>query len=347
MNLTPYLIRGLATGGQFALVAIGYTMVYGILKLINFAHGDLFMLSGIMMIYLAASFPTMPMWVTILIMIALTVFVGFAIEKCAYSPLRTAPRMSVMISAIGVSYLLQNLVCYVTGGLAKQFPDIPLISQSVRVFGVKDKLAVFISPLVAVVLMVVLVLIINHTKFGMSMRAVSKDFETAQLTIVPRGQAGGMTIFLPEEDRSYRSKAYMTQQIVSLLGGRAAEELILGDISTGASSDIQRATAIARKMVGTYGMSEKLGNVAFDAGTDEVFIGKSMGHTRPYSEKTAAEMDEEIRAIIDSAYDQCRRILTANREQLVAVAEYLLVHETMDAETFESYFAGEKTSEEH
>ena len=167
-----------------------------------------------------------------------------------------------------------------------------------------------------------------------------------QITIVPRGQAGGMTIFLPEEDRSYRSKAYMTQQIVSLLGGRAAEELILGDISTGASSDIQRATAIARKMVGTYGMSEKLGNVAFDAGTDEVFIGKSMGHTRPYSEKTAAEMDEEIRAIIDSAYDQCRRILTANREQLVAVAEYLLVHETMDAETFESYFAGGQASEE-
>ena len=196
MNLTPYLIRGLATGGQFALVAIGYTMVYGILKLINFAHGDLFMLSGIMMIYLAASFPTMPMWVTILIMIALTVFVGFAIEKCAYSPLRTAPRMSVMISAIGVSYLLQNLVCYVTGGLAKQFPDIPLISQSVRVFGVKDKLAVFISPLAAVILMVVLVLIINHTKFGMSMRAVSKDFETAQLMGVKINRVISMTFII-------------------------------------------------------------------------------------------------------------------------------------------------------
>ena len=196
MNLTPYLIRGLATGGQFALVAIGYTMVYGILKLINFAHGDLFMLSGIMMIYLAASFPTMPMWVTILIMIALTEFVGFAIEKCAYSPLRTAPRMSVMISAIGVSYLLQNLVCYVTGGLAKQFPDIPLISQSVRVFGVKDKLAVFISPLVAVVLMVILVLIINHTKFGMSMRAVSKDFETAQLMGVKINRVISMTFII-------------------------------------------------------------------------------------------------------------------------------------------------------
>ena len=196
MNLPPYLIRGLATGGQFALVAIGYTMVYGILKLINFAHGDLFMLSGIMMIYLAAAFPTMPMWVTILLMIALTVFVGFAIEKCAYSPLRTAPRMSVMISAIGVSYLLQNLVCYITGGLAKQFPEIPLISQSVRVFGVKDKLAVFISPLVAVILMVVLVLIINHTKFGMSMRAVSKDFETAQLMGVKINRVISMTFII-------------------------------------------------------------------------------------------------------------------------------------------------------
>ena len=181
MNIVPYLIRGLATGGQFALVAVGYTMVYGILKLINFAHGDLFMVAGIMMIYLASSFPTMPLWVSMVIMIILTVFIGFLIEKCAYSPLRTAPRMSVMISAIGVSYLLQNLVCYVTGGLSKQFPDLPLISNSVKVFGVKDKLAVFISPVVALVLMGILVLIINHTKFGMSMRAVSRDFETAQL----------------------------------------------------------------------------------------------------------------------------------------------------------------------
>ena len=159
-----------------------------------------------------------------------------------------------------------------------------------------------------------------------------------QITIVPRGQSGGMTIFLPEEDRSYRSRSFMTEQIVSLLGGRAAEEMMLGDISTGASSDIQRATAIARKMVGTYGMSEKLGNVAFDAGTDEVFIGKSMGHTRPYSEQTAAEMDTEIRAIIDSAYDRCRTILAESKPQLEAVAAYLLEHETMDAETFEHCF---------
>ncbi len=166
-----------------------------------------------------------------------------------------------------------------------------------------------------------------------------------QITIVPRGQSGGMTIFLPEEDRSYRSKSFMTEQIVSLLGGRAAEEMMLGDISTGASSDIQRATAIARKMVGTYGMSEKLGSVAFDAGTDEVFIGKSMGHTRPYSEQTAAEIDTEIRAIIDSAYDRCRTILAESKPQLEAVAAYLLEHETMDAEVFESYFPP-KTPEE-
>ena len=166
-----------------------------------------------------------------------------------------------------------------------------------------------------------------------------------QITIVPRGQSGGMTIFLPEEDRSYRSKSFMTEQIVSLLGGRAAEEMMLGDISTGASSDIQRATAIARKMVGTYGMSEKLGNVAFDTGSDEVFIGKSMGHARPYSERTAAEMDTEIRAIIDAAYDRCRAILAESKPQLEAVAAYLLEHETMDAEVFESYFPP-KTPEE-
>ena len=181
MNIMPYLIRGLATGGQFALVAIGYTMVYGILKLINFAHGDLFMVSGMLLIYLMADFPTMPPLGAIIIMIALTVLIGFLIEKCAYSPLRSAPRMSVMISAIGVSYLLQNVVAYVTGGMSKQFPALPFLSDSFVLFGVKDKISVFLSPVVAIVLTVILVLIINHTKFGMSMRAVSRDFETSQL----------------------------------------------------------------------------------------------------------------------------------------------------------------------
>ena len=165
-----------------------------------------------------------------------------------------------------------------------------------------------------------------------------------QITIVPRGQAGGMTISLPDEDRSYLSREYMIQQIVSLLGGRAAEQLMLGDISTGASNDIQRATSLARRMVGTYGMSEKLGTVAFDTGSDEVFIGKSMGHTRPYSEKTAAEMDSEIRAIIDDAYQKAQDILKTYQRQLTDIAEYLLANETMTGEVFESFFT-EKTSD--
>ena len=163
-----------------------------------------------------------------------------------------------------------------------------------------------------------------------------------QITIVPRGQAGGMTISLPEEDRSYLSKRYMEDEIVALLGGRAAEELMLGDISTGASNDLQRATTIARKMVGTYGMSKRLGHVAFNAGSDEVFIGKSMGHTRPYSEKIAAEMDDEIQQILADAYARCTEILKREQEKLKTVANFLLEHETMTAEEFEAVFQAEK-----
>ena len=162
-----------------------------------------------------------------------------------------------------------------------------------------------------------------------------------QITIVPRGEAGGMTIYLPDEDRSYLSRSYMLDRIAGLLGGRAAEQLVLGDISTGASSDISRATQMARKMVGTYGMSDRMGNVAFDAGHDEVFIGKSMAQTRPYSEKTAAEMDGEIRRIMDDAYARCTAILEQYRPQLVEVAEYLLANETMTAEEFEKVFRTE------
>ena len=159
-----------------------------------------------------------------------------------------------------------------------------------------------------------------------------------QITIVPRGQAGGMTIYLPDEDRSYLSRSYLLDNIAGLLGGRAAEQLVLGDISTGASNDISRATQMARKMVGTYGMSDRMGNAAFDAGHDEVFIGKSMAQTRPYSEKTAAEMDGEIRRIMDDAYARCTAILEQYRPQLVEVAEYLLANETMTAEEFEKVF---------
>ena len=155
-----------------------------------------------------------------------------------------------------------------------------------------------------------------------------------QITIVPRGQAGGMTIYLPDEDRSYLSRSYLLDNIAGLLGGRAAEQLVLGDISTGASNDISRATQMARKMVGTYGMSDRMGNAAFDAGHDEVFIGKSMAQTRPYSEETAAEMDQEIRRIMDEAYGRCRKILEQYRPQLDQVAQFLLQHETMTAQEF-------------
>ena len=165
------------------------------------------------------------------------------------------------------------------------------------------------------------------------------DLDTVhQITIVPRGQAGGMTIYLPDEDRSYLSRSYLLDNIAGLLGGRAAEQLVLGDISTGASNDISRATQMARKMVGTYGMSDRMGNAAFDAGHDEVFIGKSMAQTRPYSEETAAEMDQEIRRIMDEAYGRCRKILEQYRPQLDQVAQFLLQHETMTAQEFEDVF---------
>ena len=170
------------------------------------------------------------------------------------------------------------------------------------------------------------------------MHALPGQDPVSQITIVPRGQAGGMTVSLPEEDRSYLSKHYMEDQIVGLLGGRVAEKLCLGDISTGASNDIQRATAIARKMVTVYGMSERLGTVSFDSGHDEVFIGRTMGHSRGYSEAVAAQIDEEVRALVDGAYSRCQEILTAQRDKLDAVAHYLLEHETMEREAFLTVF---------
>ena len=155
-----------------------------------------------------------------------------------------------------------------------------------------------------------------------------------QVTIVPRGQAGGMTISLPAEDKGYYSKRYMEEEIAALLGGRVAEELFLDDISTGASNDIQRATDMARRMVTVYGMSEKLGAVCFDSGHDEVFIGRSMAQAKSYSEEVAAQIDQEVKAIIDRGYERCREVLSAHREQMVRVADYLLEYETMSAEDF-------------
>ncbi len=172
------------------------------------------------------------------------------------------------------------------------------------------------------------------------MHALPGQDPVSQITIVPRGQAGGMTISLPEEDRSYLSKKYMEDEIVALLGGRVAEQLCLGDISTGASNDIQRATAIARKMVASYGMSEKLGTVSFESGHDEVFIGRTMSQGRSYSEAVAAQIDEEVRRVVDEAYRRCESLLAEHRKQLDGVAQYLLEHETMERDAFLSVVDG-------
>ena len=158
------------------------------------------------------------------------------------------------------------------------------------------------------------------------------------ISIIPRGMAGGMTISLPQEDRRFMSKLELQERIVSFLGGRVAEKLILDDISTGAGNDIQRATALARNMVTKYGMSDKLGPVNFAGDHEEVFLGRDYGHMRNYSESVAAIIDEEVKAIIDNAYTKCQEILNANMQVLHDVAAYLLKNETMDGETFAKYF---------
>ena len=159
-----------------------------------------------------------------------------------------------------------------------------------------------------------------------------------QITIIPRGGAGGMTISLPQEDRSYLSRRELEEHIAVCLGGRVAEQLVLGDISTGASSDIQKASSIARNMVTKYGMSEKLGTIAYTSESNEVFIGRTMAQSRSYSEEIAGLIDEEVKSIVDAAYQRCEDILSRHRSQLELTAQYLLAHEVMSGETFQKVF---------
>ena len=166
-----------------------------------------------------------------------------------------------------------------------------------------------------------------------------------QITIIPRGPAGGMTISLPQEDRAYQSKAELEEHIAVCLGGRVAEQLVLGDISTGASSDIQKASSIARAMVTKYGMSEKLGTIAYGNESDEVFIGRTMAQARSYSEDVAGLIDEEVKSIVDRAYARCEEILTRCRPQLELTAQYLLAHETMSGAEFAKVFTDPEAEE--
>lgn len=161
-----------------------------------------------------------------------------------------------------------------------------------------------------------------------------------QVSIVPRGQMGGYTMYLPTEDKSYESKNEMLDSLVSLLGGRVAEALVLGDISTGASNDIERATEVARKMVTRYGMSEKLGPITFGSGNDEVFLGRDYSHLKNYSEETAAEIDSEINRIITTAYARTENILSEHMDKLHAVAGALIEREKISGEEFETVMNG-------
>jgi cell division protease FtsH len=161
-----------------------------------------------------------------------------------------------------------------------------------------------------------------------------------QISIVPRGRAGGFTLSLPKEDKFYTSKLEMQDDLVTLLGGRVAEKLVLDDISTGASNDIERASEIARRMVTRYGMSDKLGPIAFTSDHNEVFLGRDFASSKNYSEEVAAVIDQEVKRIITEAYERCENMLAEHRDILDRVAAYLLEHETMDSEAFEQVFNG-------
>ena len=207
-ELFPYLLNGVSVGGQYALIAIGYTLVYGIRRLINFAHGDVFMVAGLVMVYSTTS---MPIYLAIPLVLVATVALGFTIERVAYKPLRTAPRMSVMISAIGVSYLIQNLAFYITGGVPQPVSNpIPWISDNVVLFGASTKRVTLITPFLTIFLVIALVYLINNTKIGMAMRAAAKDFETAQLMGIKINSVISMTFVIGSFLAAVGSMLYFT-----------------------------------------------------------------------------------------------------------------------------------------
>lgn len=177
-------------------------------------------------------------------------------------------------------------------------------------------------------------------------RLLPEEDPVHMITIIPRGMAGGFTAYLPEDDISFMTKKKMEASIVSLLGGRVAESLVLDDISTGASNDIERATKIARAMVTQYGMSDRLGTINYDSSENEVFIGRDLGRSKDYSERTAAEIDEEVSRIINEGYSRCKELLSENLDKLIALSDALLEKETIYSKDFEKIFNGEKLEAE-
>ena len=229
------LISGISVGGQYALIAIGYTMVYGILRLINFAHGDVFMVAGLLGIYLSAS---LPLYAALPLVLLLTVALGFCIERVAYKPLRSAPRMSVMISAIGVSYLIQNTATYITGGQPMTYPVIPFLSDTVSIAGTSTKWVTILPPFLVLALVIALTQLINHTKVGMAMRAVAKDFETSQLMGIKINSIISVTFIIGSALAAVGSMLYFTnfQAITptagALPGLRAFVAAVVGGIGS-------------------------------------------------------------------------------------------------------------------
>ena len=179
MNLfLQHMLTSISLGGAYALIAIGYTLVYGILRLINFAHGDIFMMAGYFMIF---SYAVLPVYIAVPLTILLTCVLGIVIEKTAYRPLRQSPRMSVMISAIGVSYLLQNLATYLFTALPLSYPVLPMLKQVIVIGNISTTWVTLFTPIITLALVFVLMWILNHTKMGLAMRAVSRDYDAANL----------------------------------------------------------------------------------------------------------------------------------------------------------------------
>jgi len=178
-------------------------------------------------------------------------------------------------------------------------------------------------------------------------RYLSTSDPVHMISIIPTGGgAGGYNMYLPKEDKNMMSKKEMEEKIVSLLGGRAAEKLVMEDISTGASNDIQRVSTVARRMITQYGMSDELGPIVFGSGHEEVFLGREFTSSRNYSEKIAAKIDDEVKRIVDNAYEAAQRILGEHSEKLYFIADFLLKYETMDGEQFEAAMAGDPSFEE-
>ena len=212
MSISAFLqhcLTGISLGGAYALIAIGYTMVYGILRLINFAHGDIFMVAGYFMIF---SMANLPWYLALPITLLATVVLGVAVERAAYKPIRTAPRMSIMISAIGVSYLLQNLMTYLFTALPQAYPQIPFLKVNFQFGELSTSLVTILTPVLTVGLVIVLMFLINHTKVGMAMRAVSRDFETSQLMGIKINNIISMTFVIGSLLAAVGSILYFTDR---------------------------------------------------------------------------------------------------------------------------------------